>query len=201
MICHVMSKLTDGPIFFTGNDPLSLGSDLLNTVDFLATPADRLTTVAHLRAFLSGHEWPDRPVDEADLETARKFREQLRAVWQAEDTTAAADRLNRLLARHRPVAQLRADADVLHVTYGDRAAPATALVQEVLAALVTELAEHGVARLGSCAGDPCRCAFLDRSRNRNRRYCCDICTTRAAAAAYRRRQRAARRSGQTTSGS
>jgi len=29
----------DGPFFFTGVDPLSTASDLLNTVDLLASPA------------------------------------------------------------------------------------------------------------------------------------------------------------------
>ena len=58
----------------------------------------------------------------------------------------------------------------------------------LLFAVASHVAEHGVARLGICASDPCRCAYVDRTRGRTRRYCCTLCNDRAAARAYRRRQ-------------
>ena len=58
----------------------------------------------------------------------------------------------------------------------------------LLFAVARHVAEHGVARLGICASDPCRCAYVDRTRGRTRRYCCTLCNDRAAARAYRRRQ-------------
>jgi predicted RNA-binding Zn ribbon-like protein len=188
-----MSEQGDGPLFFTGDDPMSVASDLLNTVDLLADPADRLTAVDHLRAFLRGHGYPGDPVTDADLAAIRKLREQLRAVWQSRDVRTAADRLNALLIRHRPALQLRVRDGEVALTYGDRSSPARGLAEEVLAAVASELAGHGMSRLGTCDGDPCRCTFVDRSRNLTRRYCCDICTSRAAAAAYRRRKRESRR--------
>jgi predicted RNA-binding Zn ribbon-like protein len=188
-----MSEQDDGPLFFTGNDPMSVASDLLNTIDLLADPADRLTTVEHLRGFLRGHGYPADPVTRGDLAASRKLREQLRAIWQSGDVNTAAERLNALLARHRPALRLRIRANDVEVGYGDRSDPTRALTEEVLGSLAHELARHGMTRLGTCDGDPCRCAFVDRSRNLTRRYCCDICTSRAAAAAYRRRKRESRR--------
>lgn len=189
----VMDEIEDGPLFYSGIDPMSAASDLLNTVDLLADPADRLTTVDHLRAFLAGHDYPDNPVTADDLVAVRRLREQVRAVWQAGEPATAVDRLDALLVRHRPVLRVRARPDGVDVSYGDRAAPARALADEILAALAYELESHSLTRLGTCDGDPCRCAFVDRTRNRTRRYCCDICTSRAAAAAYRRRKRESRR--------
>jgi len=192
-----MNENDDGPLFYSGDDPMSVASDLLNTIDLLADPADRLTTLEHLRTFLRGHGYPDHPVTRDDLTATRRLREQVRAVWQSDELLTAADRLNVLLARHRPALRLRARADGVDVAYGDRSTPTRGLAEEVLAALAHELERHALARLGTCHGDPCRCAFVDRSRNLTRRYCCDICTTRAAAAAYRRRKRETRRQAET----
>ena len=70
----------------------------------------------------------------------------------------------------------------------DRPRPAGDLPARLLVAVATHVAEHGVARLGICASDPCRCAYVDRTRGRTRRYCCTLCNDRAAARAYRRRK-------------
>jgi predicted RNA-binding Zn ribbon-like protein len=188
-----MSDESGGPFFFTGDDPMSVASDLLNTIDLLADPADRLTSVQHLRAFLRGHRFPADPVTQDDLAAIRKLREQLRAVWQSGDLGTAVDRLNALLARHRPAMHLRVRATEAELAYGDRSAPIRGMTEEILGVLAQELARHGLSRLGTCDGDPCRCTFVDRSRNLTRRYCCDVCTSRAAAAAYRRRKRESRR--------
>jgi predicted RNA-binding Zn ribbon-like protein len=187
-----MTDTDDGPLFYTGDHPVSVASDLLNTVDLLAAPADRLTTVEHLEQLLSAHAYPTEPLTADDLELVRRTREQVRAVWQSADLAQAADRLDTLLVRLRPHPRVTERDGRVVMTFGDRSRPARAMVDEILAGLGAELVAHGVARLGTCAGDPCRCVFLDRSRNRSRRYCCEICTNRAAAAAYRRRARTTR---------
>src|SRR5690348_7942640 len=125
-----MDEQGDGPLFFTGDDPMSVASDLLNTIDLLADPADRLTTVSHLREFLDGHGYPSEPLGGDDLAAVRKVREQLRAVWQSDDLDTAGDRLNALLARHRPALRLRPAHGNLEVGYGDRSDPARALMEE-----------------------------------------------------------------------
>jgi len=64
----------------------------------------------------------------------------------------------------------------------------TALRTRLLAALAVHLVRHGTARLGTCQAAPCNCVYVDHSRARTRRYCCDQCNDRAAAAAYRQRR-------------
>ena len=54
--------------------------------------------------------------------------------------------------------------------------------------LLEAIRDLGWQRFGRCAGEPCRCAFVDRSRNRSRRYCCELCADRVAQASYRRRK-------------
>ena len=66
--------------------------------------------------------------------------------------------------------------------------PGGDLPARLLVAVATHVAERGVARLGICASDPCRCAYVDGTRGRTRRYCCTLCNDRAAARAYRRRR-------------
>jgi len=56
-------------------------------------------------------------------------------------------------------------------------------------AMAHALAAGGADRFGTCAADPCRCAYLDRTRGGRQRYCCELCNDRMAAAAYRRRHR------------
>ncbi|HRD60729.1 MAG TPA: CGNR zinc finger domain-containing protein, partial [Nocardioides sp.] len=62
------------------------------------------------------------------------------------------------------------------------------LAARLLYAVAQLVAEGGVARLGICASDPCRCAYVDRTRGGTRRYCCTLCNDRAAARAYRQRK-------------
>jgi predicted RNA-binding Zn ribbon-like protein len=62
-----------------------------------------------------------------------------------------------------------------------------ALRARLLAALSAHLIRHGTVRIGVCQAEPCTCVYVDRSRARTRRYCCDQCNDRAAASAYRRR--------------
>ena len=57
------------------------------------------------------------------------------------------------------------------------------------AGLLEALRDLGWQRFGRCAGAPCRCAFVDRSRNRTRRYCCSLCADRVAQAQYRARKK------------
>jgi predicted RNA-binding Zn ribbon-like protein len=66
--------------------------------------------------------------------------------------------------------------------------PGGDLPARLLAAVAEHIGRSGVARLGVCASDPCRCAFVDRTRAGTRRYCCTVCNDRAAARAYRRRR-------------
>jgi CGNR zinc finger len=90
-----------------------------------------------------------------------------------------------MAARLEPVSVLVEYSSVL---VESRLAVTGGLPGRLLFAVATHVASYGVARLGICASDPCRCAYVDQSRGGTRRYCCTLCNDRAAARAYRRRK-------------
>jgi predicted RNA-binding Zn ribbon-like protein len=59
-------------------------------------------------------------------------------------------------------------------------------------ALARAMAVGGPGRFGTCAGHPCRCGYVDRTRAGRQRFCCQLCNDRMAAAAYRERARGGR---------
>jgi len=69
-------------------------------------------------------------------------------------------------------------------------APVDVLASTAAMSLLEAIRDHGWERFGICAAAPCCCVFVDRSRNRSRRYCSSLCADRVAQAAYRRRQAA-----------
>ena len=164
---------------------LDLAVVLLNSLDLLEDPPDRLTDLAWWRDALhrTGHPRLAAAQRRADLPRLRELRERLRAVFECHTDAEAAALLNPALLEAGAVVQLRADG--LGVTGtglgGD-------LEARLLAAVAAHVAEHGVERLGVCGSDPCRCAYVDRTRAGTRRYCCAVCNDRAAARAYRRRK-------------
>ena len=58
-------------------------------------------------------------------------------------------------------------------------------------ALLEAIRDGGWANFGICAGDPCTCVYVDRTRNHSRRYCSELCNNRVSQLAHRRRQSAA----------
>jgi predicted RNA-binding Zn ribbon-like protein len=66
--------------------------------------------------------------------------------------------------------------------------PVRSLATLLADALAQAMTAGGPERFGVCAADPCRCAYLDRTRAGRRRFCCQWCTDRVAAAAYRDRR-------------
>jgi predicted RNA-binding Zn ribbon-like protein len=56
-------------------------------------------------------------------------------------------------------------------------------------ALAIVLCEYGKERLGVCAAPRCRDAFIDTSKNKQKRYCDDKCANRENVAAFRARHR------------
>jgi len=160
---------------------LELAVLLLNSVDLLEEPADRMAAdLAWWRRALTrnGHADLAAAQDDRDLPGLRGLRATIRAVFEAEDAEQARRLLNDALADAAAVVQVTPSG--LAVTGG--------LAGRLLFAVAGHVAEHGTDRLGICASDPCRCAYVDRTRAGTRRYCCTLCTDRAAARAYRRRR-------------
>jgi predicted RNA-binding Zn ribbon-like protein len=168
---------------------VSFAVAFLNTHDALADPPDRLS-VAVVRRLAShyGHPHLARDLRERDLEPLRSLRERLRPVFAA-PAPAKAGALDAVLRAAGATARFPPDAGRLTATGGR---DAVARLGVVLAdALAAALATGGPDRFGTCAGDPCRCVYLDRTRAGRQRYCCQLCNDRESAAAYRRRRRAA----------
>ncbi len=173
-------------------DDLDLAVLLLNSLDLLENPPDRLTSVSWYADMLAaaGHRDLAAGLTEADLEPLRELRALLRLVFTADSVDEAAEILNPLLVEHHAVPVLVTDEPgTPELRVAPTATGFTALAARLPAAAATLIAESELRRLGTCAGDPCQCAFVDRSRSGNRRFCCDWCNDRAAAAAYRRRKK------------
>jgi predicted RNA-binding Zn ribbon-like protein len=172
-----------------GDEPLSdlgLAVLLLNSVDLLEDPPDRLAEdLSWWRRALTRHGHPELAA--AQRKDAREglleLRGLLRVVFEGDDEEEARRLLNGALLAAGAVVQLGPDG--LGVT---GSGPHGDLPARLLFAVAGHVAEHGVARLGTCASDPCRCAYVDSTRGRTRRYCCTLCNDRASARAYRRRR-------------
>jgi predicted RNA-binding Zn ribbon-like protein len=164
---------------------------LLNSLDFLADPADRLTDVAWFREVASdlGRDDIGGALTAADLAGLRQLRESLRAVFHAEAPAAAAAVLNPLLAGAPAVPQLVVSAAQIQLQVAPGERGLAALQARLPAALAEHIAQRGTGRLGTCAALPCQCAFIDHTRARTRRFCCTACNDRAAARLYRQRKR------------
>ena len=168
----------------TADEPLSdlgLAVLLLNSVDLLEKPADRMARdLAWWRRALTrhGHAGLAAAQRDADRPGLLELRGLLRVVFESTDDAGARRLLNAALLRAGAVVQLGPEG--LGV--------AGELPARLLFAVARHVAEHGTGRLGICASDPCRCAYVDQTRGRTRLYCCTLCNDRAAARAYRRRK-------------
>jgi len=162
-------------------DDLDLAVLLLNSVDLLEDPPDRMAEdVTWWRRALTrnGHAELAAEQRDEDLLMLQSLRATLRTVFECREPDEARRVLNVALLYAEAVVQVSPDG--LAVSGGLRG--------RLLFAVAQHVAEHGVSRLGICAGDPCRCAYVDRSRGGTRRYCCTLCNDRTAARAYRRRK-------------
>ena len=122
-----------------------------------------------------------------DLSALRDLRADIAPIFAASLQEAVAQ-LDRLL-RCAPVsARLAVHAGEVQWASGAYERGMTALRARLLTALADHLITHGTTRIGVCQAAPCNCVYVDRSRARTRRYCCDQCNNRAAAAAYRKRR-------------
>jgi len=166
---------------------------LVNSLDLLENPPDRLTDVAWFRAVLAdvGRDDIGAALKSPDLAGLRRLRESLRAVFQAKSPGEAASMLNPMLLRSSAVPQLVvSEASILLQVAPDKRG-LEALTARLPAALAWHVAHRGTGRLGTCAAPPCQCAFIDHTRARTRRFCCTACNDRAAARLYRERRRQA----------
>jgi predicted RNA-binding Zn ribbon-like protein len=169
---------------------LELGVLLVNSLDYLADPPDRLTTIDWYTAVLRevSHAALAAELRTDDVASLRALRDELRGVFTAVTPATAAEILNPLLLAAEAVPVLVPErGGHARLMVAPDATGMPALAARLPAAIAVHVADHGTSRLGSCAAAPCECVYVDRTRAGNRRYCCDLCNDRAAAAAYRRR--------------
>jgi len=170
---------------------VALAVDLLNSWDELEDPADRLS-VRWLRRYLAFHGCASAAagVGEPEVATARELRERLRRGFDAATEEEAVEALNGILSDLGEPPQLEHAGSGWQFRYGPEEGPDLRFLAAPTAlGLLEAIREHGLSRFGHCRAAPCRCVFVDRSRNRSRRYCCELCADRANQAALRRRRR------------
>jgi predicted RNA-binding Zn ribbon-like protein len=179
------------PLSEQRGDGIAIGVDLINSWDELDRPPELLSE-RWLRRWLAWHRMYDAAerVSEGDIPRARALRERLARAFDAPTEEEAVAALNDLVSEVGTPPRLERDDG----RWGLRAWPSEesldAAVARAALGLLEAIRDLGWARFGRCAGEPCRCAFVDRSRNRSRRYCCELCADRVAQAAYRRRKAA-----------
>ncbi len=170
------------------------GVDLVSSEPDELEPDDPLSSLDGLRTFLASWPWLVPRAEDRDLAPLVRLRGELRAVFDdaAEGGSAAmVERINHLLARHRPQPSISGHDDSdwhLHIA-DDRGPVATEFATGAVMGLAMAFLALGADRFGSCADPRCRGVFIDSSRNRSRRYCSDRCASRANVAAHRERQR------------
>jgi predicted RNA-binding Zn ribbon-like protein len=172
-------------------DSIGLAVSLANTWDTLNDPPEILN-VDRLRILLRWFELEDHAAaaTERDLPAIRDVRSRIRRAFQADTEADAVAELNTLARRSGAVPQLVRENGGWFFRYGvGRRSIAQELGGRGAVALLRVIEEGGWGRFGLCAAAPCCCVYVDRSRNRSRRYCCSLCADRATQAAARRRKR------------
>jgi predicted RNA-binding Zn ribbon-like protein len=172
---------------------LALAIDLVNTWDELEHEPELIEGVEDVRVWLTWHglDRAARHVGASDVDAARTLRARFARVFDAKSEAAAVRLLNELSAEFATPPQLERDDGSWRLRcWPDEREGLRFAAAYATAGLVDGLRAFGWARFGRCAASPCRCAFVDRSRNRTRRYCSTLCADRVAQADYRARKRA-----------
>ena len=172
---------------------LVVAVDLVNTWDELEPEPDLIEGVADVRTWLTWHRLDRAAKDmrEPDVDAVRALRTRFDAVFDAKDEAAAVRLLNELASEYGTPPQLERDGGGWRLrTWPDEREGLRFVAAYATAGLLEGFRAFGWERFGRCAGSPCRCAYVDRSRNRNRRYCSTLCADRVAQASYRARKRA-----------
>jgi len=165
---------------------------LINSWDEYDRDHEHLRDVEVLRRWLRGNGFLQAAdaVSEADVEPARELRSRLTAAFDAHTQAAAVEALNALVEESGTPPRLERDAESWAFRSWPQEAEGLAFLAPYAAlGLLEVIGDGGWERFGRCDGSPCRCVYIDRSRNRSRRFCCQLCADRVAQADYRRRRR------------
>jgi predicted RNA-binding Zn ribbon-like protein len=153
-------------------------------------PGRRDEARARLIAVLRAHgETGPLEMSAADLAGLRQAALDLREVFEAGDTGAAAERINALLAGRAHPPRLTAHGGTsgwhLHVDGSDDAPWAEWFLTSSCLALAVLLAERQAPPAGLCGSPSCGKPFVNVGRGPARRYCSATCATRERVARHR----------------
>jgi predicted RNA-binding Zn ribbon-like protein len=177
-------------VIFTHDTEVSLNAAaaLVNTDS--DSDGELLPDVAALDEFVTRWGWTGaRAHDQTELDAVRAIRPRLRALWAADEDTAA-DLVNAMMRDTRALPQLAKHDQWdyhLHATPPD-AALADRMLVEAAMAFMDVIRMKQLGRLRRCAADDCDDVLVDLSKNRSRRFCDSGCGNRMNVAAYRARQ-------------
>jgi predicted RNA-binding Zn ribbon-like protein len=174
-------------MFQKENDPVKLAVDLVNTWDLLEDDPELLPDAAALKRFLVRRGYGEA-VSGRDLAQVRVLRDSLRAGFTARSEAGAVRELNGVLARSVAKPQFERVGQEWRVRWVGRIADTVASATAM--SLLEAIRDDGWERFGICAGAPCCYVFVDRSKNRSRRFCSELCADRVAQALHRERRRA-----------
>lgn len=173
------------------NPGVLLATQLVNSAN--ARAGDVLTDLPGLAALLAELEVSAvGELSAKDLESVRRLRPRLRAIFEAPNPDIASDLINVLLADARALPHLtRHDSQPWHLHYAPSDRPVWArLAAEAAMGLAGVVRAGGFERMRVCAADDCADVFVDASKNQSRRFCNpETCGNRATTAAYRARRK------------
>jgi predicted RNA-binding Zn ribbon-like protein len=172
-------------MFQKADDPVRLAVDLVNTWDVLEDDPELLRAPSILKRFLAGRGYGTVRVTNRDLIQVRALRDFLREAFTAEDDAEAVRRLNRILRRSEARPLFEREGERWRLSWAGPVADSVASTTAM--SLLEAIRDDGWERFGVCAGAPCCCVFVDRSKNRSRRFCSDLCADRVAQALHRAR--------------
>lgn len=171
----------------------ALAVDIVNTWDEYPQPMDLVEGIDDVRTVLAWHglRAAAEAVEPRDVDRFRRLRTRLEQVFDAATEDAAVALLNDLVAEYGTPPRLERNGSGWHLrAWPDESEGLRAGAGLAAYGLLETVKELGFTRLGRCAGSPCRCAYVDHTRNRSRRYCCTLCADRVAQANLRRRKKA-----------
>lgn len=174
----------------------ALAVDIVNTWDEYPRPMDLVEGIEDVRTVLAWHGLPDAAaaVEPRDVARFRRLRTRLEHVFDAGSEDEAVALLNELVTEYGVPPRLERDGRRWRFrAWPDEREGLRAGAALAAYGLLEAVREHGWDRLGRCAGSPCRCVYVDRTRNNSRRFCCVLCADRVAQANLRSRRRAASR--------
>jgi predicted RNA-binding Zn ribbon-like protein len=178
--------------FSRSKDAAALAVGLVNTWDTMAPNPELLrdrAALVELLRFYEREKLAER-IAERDVALVRELRDRLRAAFEAVSEDDSVEVINVILEQSGTVPQLVKAGDGWAYRYHEAGASThDVLAATTAVALLDVIRAEGWDRFGLCDASPCCCVYIDRSRNRSRRYCSHLCADRVSQAAYRQRRR------------